>query len=131
MTIFGAPMTSKRSTWWKKEKADCGVMNSSGVKNGLKSLIVLLPGTFNSLICLRRPETFSRKGFWTSKSFLLEWFLIHYFFSFFPSFLSSQFPSFPLFASLCVSLWLKLDGGFKTLKIIKKTGTILSLQRTW
>jgi len=74
MTIFGAPMTSKRSTWWKKEKADCGVMNSSGVKNGLKSLIVLLPGTFNSLICLRRPETFSRKGFWTSKSFLLEWF---------------------------------------------------------
>jgi len=44
---------------------------------------------------LRQPKTFLKKGFWTSKNFLLRWFLLSFF-----------------FVPLCVTLWLKLGSGF-------------------
>jgi len=66
--------------------------------------------------CALRPETYENK-----KPQITQITQIFLFFAlFFPIFLSSQLLSFPLFVFLCVSLWLKLGGGFWFSSFIEK-----------
>jgi len=56
-------------------------MKTSFKKNRQDRIINQNENFLNQFIffCLRRPKTFLKKGFWTSKNFLLRWFLLSFF----------------------------------------------------